>query len=657
MKREGGRRHLWRNLGISLGVLAALVIAFMLIFDWNWLKGPIERRVAERTGRTIEIDGNITGQWRLRPRISFDKVRISNPEWAQSPDFVTAERIEFQVALLPLLSHRVHLMDVVLIKPVVALERLQDGRATWHFDREQRDPESAPRIDAVSVDAGLLDLRDALNAAQLRIALEEDPGADQASGLRFSVKGRFRGEPIDLTGSSTSLLALRDKQAPLPIALKGAVAGTNVQLQGTIEGLPQFERLSLRYRVNAASLKRLAPVFRVPLPETPPYDVSGQLERVGNRWETTDMRGKVGGSDLAGHVIVQTGKDKPELEARLDSKLLDLADLGPLIGAQRAGKAPAQTAATPPSDRLLPARTFDLSRLDALNARVLLKAQRVVRAANFPFDNFHADFRLHDAQITIDPLEFGMADGSLRARVAMDARKPPGIATAAAGQVRGVRVAKIFPKDAAVGEAAGVLAGSFDLKGNGNSIGSMLGTSTGRATMLLTDGRVPNIMPAIADLDGARIIRSVLGRKPEFVQCAAVDLNVKDGLATPAVALFETESTVLDLSGSVNLKDERLDLKLNQAPKKASFLSVRTPILINGTMKNPTFAPDVAPLAGRAAAAIVLGLINPLASIFATLETGPGEDGSCPELRRGLSNAPRPVQEGRAPRKPEGPVS
>jgi uncharacterized protein involved in outer membrane biogenesis len=656
MTQQRAHRRLWRNLAISVGALAVLVIGVLLVFDWNWLKGPIERRVAASTGRALEIQGNIQGQWRLHPRISFDKVRFANPEWAQSPDFVTAERIEFQVALIPLLARRVHLIDVVLIKPVIALERLPDGRATWHFDREQRDPDSAPRIDAVSVDAGLLELRDALNAAQLRIALEEEAGADNPNGLRFSIKGRFRGEPMDLVGSSTSLLALRERQQPLPIALKGAVAGSNVDLQGTVEGLPQFERLSLRYRVSSASLKRLAPLFRVPLPETPPYDVSGQLVRDGSRWETTDMRGKVGSSDLSGQVVVQTGKDKPELEARLTSKLLDPADLGPLIGTQRAGQQPAKKAQPPDPQRILPSRTFDLSRVDALNAKVLLSAQRVVRAANFPFDNFRANFTLQDAQITIDPLEFGMADGTLRARVSMDARKPPMIVTAAAGQVRGVRVAKIFPKDAAVGEAAGVFAGSFDLRGTGNSIGGMLGTSTGRTTMLLADGRVPNLMPAIADLDGARIIRSVLGRKPEFVQCAAIDLTIKNGVATPTVALFETESTVLDLTGAIDLANERLELKLTQAPKKPSFLSVRTPILITGRFKDPVFTPDVGPLAGRAAAAVVLGLISPLASLFATLETGPGENGSCPELRRGLPPGER-LQEGRAPRRQQEPVS
>ena len=95
------------------------------------------------------------------------------------------------------------------------------------------------------------------------------------------------------------------------------------KLNGTVEGLPQMERMRLRYNVRGPSLKRLAPIFGVPLLETPPYAVSGQLERAGGRWETTDMRGKVGNSDLAGHVIVQTGTGTPQLEARFKARFGD----------------------------------------------------------------------------------------------------------------------------------------------------------------------------------------------------------------------------------------------------------------------------------------------------------------------------------------------
>ena len=57
MKPERSRRRLWRNLAIGASVLAAVVIGFLLVFDWNWLKGPIERRVSAATGRSLQIDG------------------------------------------------------------------------------------------------------------------------------------------------------------------------------------------------------------------------------------------------------------------------------------------------------------------------------------------------------------------------------------------------------------------------------------------------------------------------------------------------------------------------------------------------------------------------------------------------------------------------
>lgn len=627
-----GRRagvRTWRNLAVALGLIVTILAIGIAVFDWNWLKGPIEQAVTSATGRRFEIGGNVVGQWRLSPRIGFESVRFANPDWAQVPHLVTAERMEIQIALLPLFSRRVHLIDLVLVKPAVALERMADGRATWLFDKAQRDPESAPRIDSLRVDTGSLDYRDALNRAELKIGIDDDSDRNRPGSLHFTIKGRFRGEGVDLRGWSPSLLELRDAHRALPVFVQGTIAQTRIELQGTTADLPNLEHLNLRYRVQGASLKRLAPLFHAPLPDTPPYDVRGRLVRSDQRWETSDMQGRVGNSDLAGRVVVTTGKSKPELEARLTSRLLDLADLGPLIGTRSADAPRTDT------NRVLPNRTFDLSRVSSLDADVQLSAQRVVRAANFPFDNFHAAFKLKDSQITIDPLQFGMADGTLRARVGMDARNPP-LVTTVSGRIRDLRVAKIFPEKGALGEAAGSLAGTFDLRGRGNSVSLMLGSASGRATLLLADGRVPNLMPALADLDGARIISSLIGKRPEFVHCAAIALDLQSGVATPSVAVFETESTVLHVTGSIDLREERLDLRLAQAPKKVSFLSARTPILISGRLNSPVLSPDVGPLTARTAAAVVLGLINPLAALFATIEPGPGEDGTCPEIRRGI---------------------
>ena len=81
---------------IAAGVVVLLVAAmgvFVLVFDWNWLKSPIQNGVAAATGRTLEIRGDISGQFRLHPRLRFEQVRLSNPEWAKSPDILLADAV------------------------------------------------------------------------------------------------------------------------------------------------------------------------------------------------------------------------------------------------------------------------------------------------------------------------------------------------------------------------------------------------------------------------------------------------------------------------------------------------------------------------------------------------------------------------------------
>jgi hypothetical protein len=53
-------------------------------------------------------------------------------------------------------------------------------------------------------------------------------------------------------------------------------------------------------------------------------------------------------------------------------------------------------------------------------------------------------------------------------------------------------------------------------------------------------------------------------------------------------------------------------------------------------MASPDLAPAPGPLLARGAAAALLASINPLAAMFALIETGPGEDGSCPVIQRGF---------------------
>ncbi len=628
--RRAGRIALW-----TAGSILLALVVFVLVFDWNWLKGPLANAVVSATGRTLEVD-NIAGQWRLHPRVRLEQVKLSNPDWAQAPHLLTADALEVKFALLPLLFKRVHVYELLLSRPEVNLERLEDGRATWLFDKEQKDEGTQPVIDIMRVDEGILRYSDAITAAQITAGVQDRADPADPRSLKFELEGKVRGGPVKITGETASLLSLRDPSLRLPIAASGEFAGTRISIEGELAGLATPAEGTIRYSLSGPSLSLLETALRVPLPETPPYSVTGMLSRSGDEWHTTDLKGKVGKSDIAGSVKVHAGGKVPRIEAELTSSLLDLADLGPLIGATNRSR----LKPTPEDEaRLLPNRSFNPESFAKVDAHVVLQAKQVVRAANFPFDNFAADLRMTAGQVVIDPVHFGMAGGKLAGRIMLDARKPP-IQMALVARMDGVNVAKIAPKSETMSAAAGILTGRIDLKGRGNSIAKMLGTADGRVTVLLANGNVPGLLPALVDLDGARVLANLVGKNPESVRCSVFDLQVTDGIAQPTVAVVETETTVLTAEGRLNLGTEALDLKLSQAPKKPSILSLRTPILVRGTLMNPNLVPAPAPLAARGAAAALLALVNPLAAVFALIETGPGEDGTCPVIQRGYKPAP-----------------
>jgi len=98
---------------------------------------------------------------------------------------------------------------------------------------------------------------------------------------------------------------------------------------------------------------------------------------------------------------------------------------------------------------------------------------------------------------------------------------------------------------------------------------------------------------------------------------------------TSRALAFDTTDTIIVGDGTINLRDETLDLRLRPRPKDRSLLVFRSPLIVGGTFKDPSFHPDMKRVGLRGALALVLGSIAPPAALLATLELGPGEDANC----------------------------
>src|ERR1700761_3988520 len=128
-----------------LAILIAVLVVFILTFDWNRARPWVNEKVSEAIGRPFAINGDLKVGWRHPvgetgwrgwvpwPRFSAANITIGNPEWAKQPQFATLDEIDFEVEVLPLLAHDIVIPAINLVNPSVDLERLVDGRDNWTF--------------------------------------------------------------------------------------------------------------------------------------------------------------------------------------------------------------------------------------------------------------------------------------------------------------------------------------------------------------------------------------------------------------------------------------------------------------------------------------------------------------------------------------------
>ena len=158
----------------------------------------------------------------------------------------------------------------------------------------------------------------------------------------------------------------------------------------------------------------------------------------------------------------------------------------------------------------------------------------------------------------------------------------------------------------------------------------MLANADGKAGLVMGKGRISNLLLELAGLDVAEALKFLLGKDRIIpLRCAHADFTVKNGVVTTDQFVFDTTDTILFGQGTISLRDETLALTIKPQPKDRSIVSLRSPLEVDGTFKDPDIHPKAGPLALRGLAAAALYMLAPPAALLALIETGPGEDSNC----------------------------
>lgn len=631
-----------------IGIAAVLLVLVLVVvfFPWDLLRGPINRHVSEQLGRRFEITQHLSVRLGRTTTVRADGVEFANPEWANKPYLVKAAAAEFDIKLFPLLVGKVELPRIALTAPEIGLQMEPDGRRTWALSRDTSDEGAIPRIDALLIDGGSVDYQAAAQGANIHVDFSLAQEAAGQLPLSYKATGKWKNDAFSANGRTGGVLQLsKDMEAPFPIEVNAVAGKTSLKAKGTIANLANLAGVDATFDLQGRNLEELYKLLGVVLPSTPPYKLRGKLNKQGEVWAATQIQGMLGSSDISGALSFDQSAAVPLLTGKVQSKVLDFADLAPVIGLPPpAGPTPVKTAASKAepvpapvkvtkagasSRKVLPVATLDVTRLKAMNADVVYSAADIRHVQVLPLDKGSVHVKLNGGVLQLEPVTLGIAGGTVAGSIRIDANLvPAGFSTRL--DVRAVQLNQLFPAVETTKSSLGKISGQFDLKGRGNSLAQMLGTSSGDVAVLMGKGEMSNILLEFMGLDGGEVIKFLVrGDRNVRLRCAAAAFEVKQGLMTTKTIVLDTTDTVINGRGTINLADETLDLILDPAPKDQSILSLRSPLKIGGTFASPSAGPDKGALAGRAGIALALGVINPLLALAATIETGPGQDENC----------------------------
>ncbi len=658
---RGVSRRALIGIGAALALVGAIV-AFLVLFDWNLLRGPIGRYASARLGREVAITGDLrVHPWSFSPRVEANGVLVGQPTWAKALDPAAAPmarigRVALRIKLPPLLRGRTILPYLIVDQPDVRLLRAKDGQANWTFGATKRGqtPMKLPAIQRFVINDGRLRVDD----RQRRVLFVGSISAQERAGEhggRFVLEGRGRlNDAVFLAEVTGGPLLNITPDHPYPFDADIRAGSTRVLAQGDITKPFDLGRFDARLSLSGADLNRLHDLTGLTLPNTPPYQLSGRLTRAGNRYAFEKLTGRVGDSDIAGDLVVLTGGERPYLEATLRSRRLDFDDLGSLVGAApatgRGETASAgqriEAARRDATRRLLPDATLQVDRVRAMDAKVSYRAE-TVNAPNLPLRKVSLEVNLNKGVLTLDPIAFTFSRGDLRGRARLDAR-PAVPRTDLDVRLTNARLEDFIPimSDGRPAIEGPVMA-RVRLSGEGNSVHRAAAAADGSITLVAPRGEIRQAFAELLGVNASKGLILLLSKsdKQTPVRCAVADFDVRNGVMTADHLVADTGVVLARGRGTLNLGTETMDLRIEGDSKKPRLVRLFVPITIRGPFMAPRVGLEPGKAVGQGGVAAALGsLVNPLAALLPFVTTGEAKDADCAGLVNDARRKGAPVK-------------
>lgn len=626
-----------RWLVCALALIVIAVAVFLAVFRWNWLRGPIDAYVSGRMHRQVVIHGDLSAHiWTWTPSATANDITVAEPAWAGRAPMATLPRLTIAVDLKALLFHRRLIVTLIDAEhPRVTLLRDAAGRNNWNFGAPSSPPAALklPPVRHFTINDGRLTLDDARRKLRFAGVVSSNEQVTGWGRGRFTLTGQgtLNGTPFQARVLGGPLINV-DPNRPYPFQSNIRAGATRIVASGSIPHPFDLGVFQARGRISGEDMANLYYLTGLTLPNTPPYAISGDLARNGSRYDVTGLRGRVGTSDVAGHIAVREIGGRRDLTGDLASRQLNLADLTAVIGGAPRGAikatvaSPAQraTAARLTAEhRVLPDARLDVTRIRQMDADVRYRAQ-TVKAGPLPIRQVMIHARLDHGLLTLDPVALTLPQGALSGSVRLNARGARPVTAIDLALAR-AQVQELLPATKGPTPVSGPLAASARLVGTGDSVRSTAADVNGVVAVAIPRGQMRQLFAELLGIDVGRSLFLYLSKnqKPTPMRCAVAEFQATNGVLTARRLVVDTGAVLAQGKGQINLRNETLNLSLSGKPKHFRLIRLAAPITLKGRLDNPKMGVDIGKALPQLGISAALGaLVSPLAVLLPFISPG-----------------------------------
>jgi hypothetical protein len=565
--------------------------------------------------------------------VSVEDLVVGNPAGFahEEEPFARIARLTVRIDAVASLRHcAIVIASVELVRPAIRAIATEDGRQNYHLPSAAR-----PRIDALSIVDGHARLSLAGLRADFEATFATQRETEQAETTRIvaEARGVYAGEPIVAHFVGGLPFNVQDAKRPW----SGEIFVQNGPTQASMKGILQ-EPFSPNgatgdFLISGPDMARLRLLTGVSFPATPPYELRGRLGYAAGVYRVTDVNGRIGRSALGGAMTVTTQPgQRPEIEADVLSSRMDLGDLASFLSSKSAppgtpGQTPEQRAQAAPkerkaraSPRMLPQAPLQTAKLGLANMHLAIQAKRI-QGASMPLDNLSVDLNVVDGAVALHQLSVGVGHGRISGDIWLTPRANEALQARADIQFEQIEVSRLSRASGYQGN--GALNGRLRMDGTGRSIAEVLATADGAASLWMPEGDLSSLLVDLAGLRlGSALLASLNGSPSTRIDCFVADIALRRGVLSTRTLLLETADAVTEGAGAIDLRQERVEVRLRTQSKHLTIGVLPAPLLINGTLNDPRSAPDPATPAGRG------GLIGAFAAL-PTVQLGIGDASNC----------------------------